>query len=372
VNAVVKAIEIGILGAGAIGSHMATLLPTEFASTIHDLQLVLPENLPTSSFEPADCFQPKACVAAARRRERGAVSRAVRGDVRYTVRPGWVRALSALVVALDNGTGIRDVVETLWDAAVAQVPLLVATCGNEGTMGGYQIRVFLPARGRLCQCCLWGKAERDADRHGRGASCAVTSAPRASAEAAAAAAAATLRILGRWLDGDRTIVGTRTQCDASGRPEYTIRMPAAPVAGCSVPHHSPIETPVELDGTVDTLTVGTLAERALATAGADAELLLGRREVPMVGMSCARCGHFAPPLLRLMPAATASPPCGCDGTLVPLATRSRIGARELAASDAAPLTLRAFGSAPGEELLAVGSAATVRLRTRFEWKEMDS
>jgi hypothetical protein len=73
-----------------------------------------------------------------------------------------------------------------------------------------------------------------------------------------------------------------------------------------------------------------------------------------------------------MPAATSTPQCGCDGQLVPFATRSRIGARELVTSDAAPLTLRAFGSAPGEELLAVGSAGTVRLRTRFDWKEMDA
>jgi hypothetical protein len=29
--------------------------------------------------------------------------------------------LSALLLALDNGTAIRDVVEMLWDAAVARV-----------------------------------------------------------------------------------------------------------------------------------------------------------------------------------------------------------------------------------------------------------
>jgi hypothetical protein len=42
----------------------------------------------------------------------------------------------------------------------------------------------------------------------------------------------------------------------------------------SVAHHAQTETIVDLDGTVDTLTVGALAERALATAGPDAELLL--------------------------------------------------------------------------------------------------
>jgi hypothetical protein len=277
-----------------------------------------------------------------------------------------------LLVALDNPTAIRDVVEVLWDGAVAHLPLIVMTCGNAATGGGHQVRVFLPARDRLCPCCLWGDAERQADGEGRGASCAVTSAPRASAEAAEAAAGAGLRVLARWLDGDRTLAGTRTQCDGAGRPEYAIRLPAAPMGGCPVAHHAQTETIIALDGTVDTLTVGALAERALASAGADAELLFGRRSLPMVGMSCPRCGRFTAAPLRLMPAATASRQCGCGSALAPVATRSRVGARELLASDAAPLTLRAFGSGPGEELLAVGSRRTVRLRTRFDWKEMET
>jgi uncharacterized OB-fold protein len=366
-----SATEIGQLGAGAIGSVFAALLPTGFASTIVDNQLVSPENLATSRFAPEDCFRPKASVAAEGRRRHGAVARAIHGDVRYAVRPGLVRSLSALFVAVDNPTALKDIADMLWDA-VAGVPVFVMTCGNQTTGGGYQVRVFLPARERACACCLWGQAERDADRRGRGASCAVTSAPRASAEAAEAAAVAGLRLLDRWLDGDQTIAGIRTQCDATGRPEYPITMPSAPVPGCTVPHHRQMETVVDLDGSVDTVTVGTVAERALASAGADAEFLLGRREIPMLGMRCTRCGHVTAPLLRLLPAAAVPPPCGCDATLVPFATRSRIGARELAASDAAPLQLRAFGSTPGEELLAVGSAATVRFRTRFDWKEIES
>jgi hypothetical protein len=366
-----QGIEVALLGAGAIGSRVAAALPTEFSSTIVDNQLVSPENLATSCFTPDDCHQPKAHVATARRRERGAVSRAMHGEVRYAVRPGFVRAQSAVLIALDNPSGIRDVVDMLWDAAIAHVPLIIMTCGNATTGGGHQVRAFLPARDRACPCCVWGHVERLADRHGRGASCAVTSAPRASAEAAEGAAVSGLRLLRRWLDGDDSIAGVRTQCDAAGRPEYAIRMPAHPVRGCSVPHHAQLETGIDLDGTIDTLTVGAIAERALATAGADAEILVGRREIPMMGMSCKHCGTIAPPPLRLMSAATAAPPCGCPGTLVPLATRSRVGARELASSDAAAVTLRAFGSGPGEELLAVGSAGTVRLRARFEWKELD-
>jgi hypothetical protein len=116
--------------------------------------------------------------------------------------------------------------------------------------------------------------------------------------------------------------------------------------------------------------VGALAERALAIAGADAVLLLGRRQMPMLGISCSGCGGFTAPPLRLLPAATASAACGCTSPFVPFATRSRIGARELAASDAAPLTLRVWGSSPGEELLAVGCAGSVRLRTQFDWEDM--
>jgi hypothetical protein len=359
--------EVAILGAGAVGSWLAALLPTDVASTTVDHEIFLPENLPTSCFAPADCFQPKSLVAAAGRRDRGAVARGLRADVRYAVRPGFVRALRAVLVALDNPSAIRDVAEVAWDASVATVPLIVVTCGNEATLGGYQVRVFLPARDRVCPVCLRGRRDRDADR---GASCALTSAPRASAEAARAAAEAGTRVLRRWLDGDGTLAGTRLQCDRSGRPEYHIRMPLGPVGGCPVPHHAPNETVVDLDGTVGTLKVGTLAERALASAGNDAELLLGRREIPVFGMKCPRCDRVTPPPLRLLPAATLSRQCGCVSTLVPFATRSRVAARALAASDAAAITLSSFGCAPGEELLAVGARGTVRLRTRFDWSEL--
>jgi hypothetical protein len=362
-------VEIGILGVGAIGSHTAHLLATAFGSTLVDNQSVLPENLATSRFAAADCFRPKAVVAAAYRRACGAVSRAICGDVRYAVRPGLVRALSALVLCLDNPTAIGDVAHTIWDADVTTAPMFILTCGNEATRGGYQVRVFRPGRTRLCPCCLWGSTQRQADRLGRGASCAVTSAPRASADAAEAAADAGLRLLQRWLDGDDGIAGTRTQSDGAGG-EYVIRMPAAPVARCWIPHDPRDETLIELDGGIDALTTGMLAERALLTIGPDAEFVLGRRAVPMMGMRCPRCGLVTAAPLRLVPAATPSRQCGCEAALVPFATRSRVGARELAASDAASLTLRAFGSGPGEEFLAVGAAGAVRLRTRFDWKEV--
>src|SRR6185295_11277562 len=106
-----------------------------------DAQLVLPENLATSRFEGDECFQPKAVATAARRRAAGAVARAIHGDVRYVLRPGLVRALAALLVAVDNQAAVRDVVEMVWDAGITGMPLFVLTCGNAGTGGGYQVRV---------------------------------------------------------------------------------------------------------------------------------------------------------------------------------------------------------------------------------------
>jgi hypothetical protein len=102
--------------------------------------------------------------------------------------------------------------------------------------------------------------------------------------------------------------------------------------------------------------------------GDDAEIVLGRRAAPMLGMSCTRC-HLVAPAPPSPPAAVAGA-CTCGGMLRPLATRPRVSARELAAADVAGLTLRDFGSAPGEELLAVGMRGAARLRTRFDWTEV--
>ena len=363
------AVEIGLLGAGAIGSRVAALLPRAFGCTVVDNQHVLPENLDTSRFEPEDCFRPKATVTAARRGASAGGARALHGDVRYAVRPGLVRALDAVLLCLDNPTAIRDVTEAVWDAGIAGIPLLVLTCGNAATRGGYQVRLFLAGRDRACPCCLWGQGERDADRRARGASCAVTTAPRASASAAEAAAEAGVRVLLRWLDGDRGAVGARVQRDGDGA-EYVIRMPASPVAGCPVSHHPETVLQVDLGGGIDAVTVGAVAERAIAEAGDDAQILLGRRAVPMMGLTCPRCRVLTAAPLRLLPAATSSRQCECPGTLQPLATRSQVGAHELVAPDSAGLTLRQFGSGPGEELLAVGSRGAVLLRTSFEWGEI--
>jgi hypothetical protein len=124
---------------------------------------------------------------------------------------------------------------------------------------------------------------------------------------------------------------------------------------------------VALPGGVDEVTIGDVVAAALRHAGDDAVIPLGRRAVPMGGMGCPRCHAVSGAPLRLLPAAAGT--CGCGGPRAPLATRSQIGVRELAA--AAALSLRAFGSAPGEELVAVGSAGVVRLRTSFDWKELD-
>jgi hypothetical protein len=365
----VSSAEVGLFGAGAIGSRVAGLLPPSVAVTVADAQQVLPENLPTSLFDAADCFRPKAVVTAGRRRARGAIARALHGDVRFTVRPGLVRALDALVLALDNPAAVRDVVETVWGGAVTGPPLLVLTCGNQATRGGYQVRCFATGRDASCPVCLWGEAERRADRLASGASCGETAAPRASAEAAGAAADAGVRLLLRWLEGDRSLAGSRHQRDSVG-PAYVIRMPSRPVPGCPVPHHPDEARVVELDGGIDDLTVGAVAERLIAEAGEDAAVLFGRRSIPMLGMECLRCRLVSPAPLRLLPAAASERGCSCSEPRRPLATRSQVGARELLAPDVAAITLRQLGSGPGEELLAVGGKGVVRLRTRFTWSEV--
>ncbi len=361
--------EVGLFGAGAIGSRVAGLLPASIAVTVADAQQVLPENLSTSLFDAADCFRPKAVVTADRRRARGAIARALHGDVRFTVRPGLVRALDAVVLALDNPTAIRDVVEAIWGGAVTGPLLLVLTCGNQSTRGGYQVRCFATGRNASCPVCLWGETERHADRLASATSCDETTAPRASAEAAAAAADAGVRLLLRWLEGDRSVAGGRHQRDSAG-PEYVIRMPPHPVPGCPVAHHPDESRVIELDGGIDDLTVGAIVERLIAEAGDDATVLLGRRSIPMLGMECLRCRLVSPAPLRLLPAAAIERGCSCSEPRRPLATRSQVGARELLAPEVAAITLRQFGSGPGEEILAVGRKGVVRLRARFRWSEV--
>jgi len=128
---------------------------------------------------------------------------------------------------------------------------------------------------------------------------------------------------------------------------------------------------IDLDGAVDAVTMDTIAARALAVAGDDAEIHFGRRAIPMLGMSCPRCHVVTSALLRFLPVAATMRRCDCGSPLVPLATRNRVSARELASSDAAAVTLRALGGAPGDELLVVGSRGAARLRTTFAWKEIE-
>jgi hypothetical protein len=363
-----SSVEIGILGVGAIGSWLEAYLPASFGCTFVDNQRVLPENVDVARFSAEDCFKPKASVAAARRRAAGGAGRALYGDVGYALGPGLVRELAGVVVALDNPSAIRDVTEILMGSDI-RVPLLVLTCGNEGTGGGYQVRFFLSGRGSSCPCCFWGAGERDADRHGRGASCAATTAPRASAAAAEAAAQAGARLLLGWLSGDRSSVGARVQRDGEGG-EYVIRMPRTPMPGCPVPHHPQPERLVDLGGDVGTVTLRIFAEHAVAEAGDDAEIVLGRRAVPTVGMQCPRCQLISPAPLRLLPAAASISSCACAAPLRPLAWRWQVSARELLAPGVGGLTLREFGAAAGDEFLVVGHKGAVRLAATFDWREL--
>jgi len=361
--------DVLILGAGAVGSHLVRRLPSWLRLTIADAQVVDRENLSTSCFVAPDCGLPKAEVAAARHRTRGGTARALVGDVCFTVRPGLLRAHGVVVTALDNVSALRDVVEALWGAAIGGPPLLVLTCGNEATGGGCQVRCFPTGRDAVCPCCLWGQAERQADRLSQGASCAGADAPRASAAAAQEAADLGMRTLLGWLDGDRSAAGRRIQRDRGGG-EYAIRLPDRPVPGCAVPHHADDERVVDLAVGIDDLLVGTLAERALAEVGDDAVVLLDRRKVPMLGMACRGCGHVSAAPLRLLPAAAGARCCGCPDPPRALATRSQVGAHELRAPDVARLTLREFGSGPGDEVRVAGSGGAARLRARFDWSEV--
>ena len=362
--------ELLLAGCGAIGSRFAAALAaSDVAVTFADNQSVLPENLEIAAFDAADLHRDKATVLAERRRARHCVGRTLVGGLRYTLSSGLIRKLDAVVVCLDNPAAIRDTAEVVWSGAPAALPVLVLTCGGEA--GGYQVRFFQPPG--LCPVCLFGSAEHAADRRAFAISCDDTSAPRASAAAAAAAALAGAAILERWRAGDRTLLNTRVQRDPDGEREYVIRMPAQPLPRCPVPHRTSdhdLSRVADLGGTVGALSVAALAEAAIDFAGDDAQILLGRRAVPLGGCYCPRCRAVstAPPLL---PAALATwNACSC-GAARPLGERNSIGARELLGRDVASLSLRAWGAGHGDEFVAAGRKGDIRLRCAFDWRNLD-
>jgi molybdopterin/thiamine biosynthesis adenylyltransferase len=355
-------------GCGGIGSRVErACADLGVALTCADRERVGVENLGVALFDAGDVGREKAAVVAARRRARGGVGRALRGDLRYTVRPGLARTLGAAVVCVDNPTALYDVADALWTAGAVELPVFVLTCGGDG--GGYQVRCFLPPG--PCPVCLWGAAERHADRLARGASCADTTAPRAAGPAAEAAAQAGARLLARWRAGERAVANCRVQRDATGA-EFTVRMPATPSPACPIPHHAPAGPVVDLGARVGTLAVGALAERAIACVGEDAELVLGRRGVPLAGLYCPRCSAAVAADCALLPAAEAAavPSCACGERLRPLGERHVVGARELATSAVADRTLAAWGAGAGDEFVCVGSRGQARLRTAFAWEDI--
>lgn len=357
--------EVLVGGGGAIGSRFEAHADPACVLTFADAERVQPENLGVAAFDTPDLFREKAAVLAARRRARGGRARALTGDLRYTLRPGLARTLAGAVLALDNPAALRDACEALWAAGRADLPVIVLTCGA-GTE--YQVRLLVPPG--PCLVCLFGNAEREADRVAAGTSCADTSAPRASAAAAEAAARAGAAALAAWRSGDRSLANRRLQSDGGARGPYVIRMPESPSPRCPVPHD---RRPASVGlGPIGTVTVGALAEQAMARAGEDAEIDFGRRVVPLAGLYCPRCRATwpAPPLL--LPAARAAVPgCGCPEPPRPLGERSAVEARDLLAPAVASLDLRAFGAGHGDEVVATGTAGRVRLSCAFAWSDLD-
>jgi len=359
-------------GAGAIGSRVeAAVADPAVGMTFADNQQVLPENLGVGRFGTDDLHREKARVLAARRSARGGSGRALCGEVAYTIRPGLIRCLDAVLLCLDNPSAIRDVAEAVWAAGVSELPVLTLSCG--GDRGGYQARVFV-APG-VCPVCLFGEAEYRADQRAGATSCADTSAPRAAAAAAEAAARLGAEILARWREGDRGLTRCRVQCEEGTSGTFIVRLPAKVSARCPVPHTAAGDDAgavKELGGSIASLTVGMLAEAALRCAGDDAEIVLGRRSVPLSSLYCPRCRAVAsaPPLL--MPAAVAAwRTCDCGVIPRPLAQRNRLSPRALLASAAASRTLAAWGAGHGDEFLVQSGTARVRLRCTFSWSDLD-
>jgi hypothetical protein len=361
-------IELVLLGCGAIGSQVEEVCPVDgVALTCVDREVVAPENLGVAAYGPDDVGRAKATVLAARRSARGGVGRAVVGDLRYVARPALLAAAAAIICCLDNPTALHDAAVAIWAGAAAGVPVLVLTCGGDARPG-WLARLFVtPGR---CVACTFGRAEREADRRAAGGtSCGQTSAPRAGAVSARAAAEAGAHVLTRWLAGDRSLANCRLQDDGAGA--YVARMPADRSRHCTAhDDESPI---IAIGGSIATLTVGVLGARALACAGDDAVIALGRRTVPLGGVYCPACRAVwgSPPVL--LPAALARPrPCACPLAPRPLGERSVLGARELLALEGGTLGLAGFGAAPGDEFVAVGRAGRVRLRCAFAWSELEA
>jgi molybdopterin/thiamine biosynthesis adenylyltransferase len=360
-------IELVLLGCGAIGSRVEEMCAVDGVGlTCVDREAVAADNIGVAAYGPGDVGRAKATVLAARRSTRGGLGRALHGDLRYVVRPGLLGAARGVICCLDNPCALHDAATAIWAGATAGLPVLVLTCGGAGRPG-WLARLFItPGR---CVACTFGRAERDAARRAvGGTSCEQTSAPRASASSARAAAAAGVRVLTRWLAGDRSLANCRLQDDGAG--EYVARMPGDRSRHCTA--HEDDSPIVALDGSIATVTVGTLGERALACAGDDAVIALGRRAVPLGGVYCPACRAVwgSPPLL--LPAALGRPrPCACAVAPRPLGERRLLGARELLALDDGALGLAAWGAAPGDEFVALGRAGRVRLRCAFDWSELE-
>jgi hypothetical protein len=125
-----------------------------------------------------------------------------------------------------------------------------------------------------------------------------------------------------------------------------------------------------LGGNIATVTVGMLAEQAIARVGDDAEVVLGRRSIPL-GMYCPACRAVWGSPLLLMPAAQRAPrPCTCAVPPRPLGERNTVGARELLGLHGGTRSLRDFGAGAGDEFLVSGSKGTVGLRCDFAWGEI--
>jgi ThiF family len=380
------AFELLLAGCGAIGSRLARVVaagvlgrgPRSVNVTFADYERVEPENVGVAAFSPADVFRPKGETLAARHRARGGVARVLGGDVRYSLRPGLARALDAAVLCLDNPAALQDASAALWCGGRPGLPVLVLTCGgapedDDGGVG-YLARLFVtPDR---CVSCAFGEAERSAARLEVGTSCSATTAPRASAAAAEAAARGGAAILAGWLDGDRSLVGCRIQRDADDRDPWVARMPFEPSRACPVHHETRLRAPARvaaLGGSIATVTVGRLAEAACAAVGEDAEIVLGRRIIPLGGLYCSRCRAFtgAPPLL--LPAAqAAAPSCGCGEPSRALGGRTTVSARELLEPTLAARSLAAWGAGHGDEFRAAGRKGDALLRCSFTWDEVPS
>jgi molybdopterin/thiamine biosynthesis adenylyltransferase len=357
-----------LAGCGAIGSRFeAAFDDVQAALLCADRDVVAPENLGIAAFDEEHVGGDKAAVVARRRRRRGGTAWALCGDIRYTVRPGLVEALDAVVLCLDNPTAIRDAAEVVWGARVAALPVLVLTCGGEG---GYLARLFVTPG--TCPVCLFGEELHRADLHGVATSCLDASAPRASAAAAEAAARAGAELLVKWRSGDRSLVNSRLQCDAENDRVLAVRMPSAPSPRCPVAHDRGRTDVLELGAPAAEVTVGEIAALAIARAGGDARIELGRRAVPLRGVYCPTCRRITEPPSLLMPAALdAGRACACAAVPRPLGQRHTIAAFELFAPGLASRSVAAWGAGHGDEIVARGWRGEVRLRCTFDWRDLD-